>query len=107
MIAPRRWSPAKLVGGLSLRVGGESAPLLDLFDDRPPVWVRNLSHQLVVLQRPDDPSLMRVAAEHLWLHGSDWNRVAADLTRRADALEAGWSWDAISMTRARGGSTPR
>ncbi|MGW2050313.1 hypothetical protein ACWCPF_34840 [Streptomyces sp. NPDC001858] len=58
-------------------------------DGRLPVWVRNLSYRLVLLQRPGEPALMREAAENLWLHGPDWDRVAADLTRRADALEAG------------------
>ncbi|MFJ1847463.1 hypothetical protein [Streptomyces sp. NPDC088146] len=58
-------------------------------DGRLPVWVRNLSYRLVLLQRPDQPALMREAAENLGLHGPDWDRVAADLTRRADALEAG------------------
>jgi hypothetical protein len=46
----------------------DSASLLDLFDGRLPIWVRNLSHRLVLLQRPDEPALMREAAEHLWLH---------------------------------------
>ncbi|MER7689822.1 hypothetical protein [Streptomyces sp. NPDC097610] len=45
----------------------ESAPLLDLFDGRLPVWVR-VSYRLVLPQRPDEPALMREAAEHLWLH---------------------------------------
>ncbi len=54
-----------------------------------PVWVRNLSYRLVLLQRPDEPTLMREAAENLWLHGPDWDAIAADLTRRADALGGG------------------
>ncbi|MER5645369.1 hypothetical protein [Streptosporangium sp. NPDC002524] len=58
-------------------------------DGRLPVWVRNLSYRLVLLQRPDEPALMREAAENLWLHGPDWDDIAADLTRRADTLEAG------------------
>jgi hypothetical protein len=58
-------------------------------DGRLPVWVRNLAYRLVVLQRPDEPALLREAAENLWLHGPDWDGVAADLTRRADALAAG------------------
>lgn len=58
-------------------------------DGRLPVWVRNLAYRLVLLQRPDEPALMRAAAENLWLHGPDWDHIAADLTRRADALEAG------------------
>ncbi|MEU9670178.1 hypothetical protein AB0J81_39905 [Streptomyces bobili] len=58
-------------------------------DGRLPVWVRNLAYRLVVLQRPDEPALLREAAGNLWLHGPDWDGVAADLDRRADALEAG------------------
>ncbi|KPC59930.1 hypothetical protein ADL29_32290 [Streptomyces chattanoogensis] len=53
-----------------------------------PVWVRNLAYRLVLLQRPDEPGLMREAAENLWLHGPDWDDVADELKRRADALEA-------------------
>ena len=52
-----------------------------------PVWVRNLAYRLVLLQRPEEPALMRAAAENLWMHGPDWDEIAADLTRRADALE--------------------
>ncbi|MEU8522935.1 hypothetical protein [Streptomyces sp. NBC_01216] len=59
-----------------------------LVDGRLPVWVRNLSYRLVLLQQPDEPALMREAAENLWLYGPDWDGIAADLTRRADALEA-------------------
>jgi hypothetical protein len=51
-----------------------------------PVWVRNLSYRLVLLQRPDEPALMREAAQNLLLHGPDWDDIAADLMRRADAL---------------------
>ncbi|MEU0112275.1 hypothetical protein ABZ137_00695 [Streptomyces bobili] len=58
-------------------------------DGRLPVWVRDLAHRLVVLQRPDGPALLREAAESLWLHGPDRDGVAADLSGRADALEAG------------------
>ncbi|WP_433462414.1 hypothetical protein [Spirillospora sp. CA-128828] len=53
-----------------------------------PVWVRNLAYRLLLLQRPDEPALMREAAENLWLHGPDWDDIATDLTRRADVLEA-------------------
>ncbi|WP_059010930.1 hypothetical protein [Streptomyces specialis] len=53
-----------------------------------PVWVRNLAYRLVLLQRPDEPALMREAAENLWLHGPDWDHIAAELTRQADALDA-------------------
>jgi hypothetical protein len=52
-----------------------------------PVWVRNLAYRLVLLQRPDEPALMREAAENLYLHGPDWDDIAADLRRRAAALE--------------------
>ncbi|GGV12588.1 hypothetical protein GCM10010260_59210 [Streptomyces filipinensis] len=58
-------------------------------DGRLPVWVRNLAYRLVLLQRPDEPALMREAAENLWLHGPDWDHIAADLKSQADALEAG------------------
>ncbi|MGW1990858.1 hypothetical protein [Embleya sp. NPDC001921] len=60
-----------------------------LVDGRLPVWIRNLSYRLVLLQRPDEPALMREAAENLWLHGPDWDDIAADLTRAADALGSG------------------
>lgn len=58
-------------------------------DGQLPVWVRNLAYRLVLLQRPDEPPLMREAALNLWLHGPDWDGIAADLERRADVLEAG------------------
>lgn len=58
-------------------------------DGHLPVWVRNLAYRLVLLQRPNEPALMRQAAENLWLHGPDWDHIAADLTRRANALDAG------------------
>ncbi|MFD5204639.1 hypothetical protein ACFWM7_31850, partial [Streptomyces sp. NPDC058375] len=54
-----------------------------------PAWVRNLRYRPVVLQRPDEPALMREAAEGLWLRGPDRDDLAADLTRRADALGGG------------------
>ncbi|MFJ5776412.1 hypothetical protein [Streptomyces sp. NPDC093094] len=57
-------------------------------DGRLPVWIRNLAYRLVLLQRPDEPALMREAAENLWLHGPDWDDIAADLTKQADAMEA-------------------
>ncbi|KJS60496.1 hypothetical protein [Streptomyces rubellomurinus] len=59
-----------------------------LVDGQLPVWVRNLAYRLALLQRPDDPELMREAARSLWSHGPDWDDIAADLERRADALEA-------------------
>ncbi|MFI0452886.1 hypothetical protein [Actinomadura sp. 6N118] len=58
-------------------------------DGHLPIWVRNLAYRLALLQRPNEPTLMRQAAENLWLHGPDWDHIAADLTRRADALDAG------------------
>ncbi|MFJ7067821.1 hypothetical protein [Streptomyces sp. NPDC101115] len=58
-------------------------------DGNLPVWVRNLSYRLVLLQRPDEPELMREAAMVLRIFGPDWDETAADLTKRADALEAG------------------
>ncbi|MCF3131559.1 hypothetical protein [Streptomyces olivochromogenes] len=42
----------------------------------------------MLLQRPDEPALMREAAENLWLHGPDWDDIAADLAGQADFLEA-------------------
>ena len=51
-----------------------------------PVWVRNLAYRLVLLQRPDDPELLREAAQSLWMHGPDWDAIAAELQRRADEL---------------------
>ncbi|MFJ9414474.1 hypothetical protein ACIRPT_09935 [Streptomyces sp. NPDC101227] len=54
-----------------------------------PVWIRNLAYRLVLLQRPDEPVLVREAAESLWMHGPDWDDIAEDLRKRADALEAG------------------
>ncbi|MER6345057.1 hypothetical protein ACWC10_06230 [Streptomyces sp. NPDC001595] len=53
-----------------------------------PVWVRNLAYRLLLLQRPDEPALMREAALNLWMHGPDWDDIAKDLEERADALEA-------------------
>ncbi|MFJ3221591.1 hypothetical protein ACIPLC_37465 [Kitasatospora sp. NPDC086801] len=52
-----------------------------------PVRVRNLAYRLVLLQRPDEPALMREAAHSLYLHGPTWDGIAADLRKRADALE--------------------
>ncbi|MCL7495994.1 hypothetical protein M8I34_31975 [Streptomyces sp. MCA2] len=51
-------------------------------DGRLPVRIRNLAYRLVLLQRPDEPALMREAAENLWMHGPDWDDVAADLVKR-------------------------
>ncbi|MFD0683361.1 hypothetical protein [Actinomadura fibrosa] len=60
----------------------------NLVDGLLPVWVRNLAYRLVLLQQPDDPALLREAAESLVLHGPDWDGIAADLKRKAEALEA-------------------
>ncbi|MFF4174089.1 hypothetical protein [Streptomyces sp. NPDC001744] len=60
----------------------------NLADGRLPVWVRNLAYRLVLLQRPDEPALLREAARSLWLHGPDWDDIAAELTKRAEELEA-------------------
>lgn len=57
-------------------------------DGHLPVWVRNLAYRLVLLQRPDEPALLREAAENLWMHGPDWDHIAQGLKKRADALEA-------------------
>ncbi|GIG64379.1 hypothetical protein [Phytomonospora endophytica] len=60
----------------------------NIVDGLLPVWVRNLAHRLVLLQRPGEPELMRAAAAGLWTHGPDWDGIAAELERRAEALEA-------------------
>ena len=60
----------------------------NLVDGLLPVWVRNLAYRLALLQWPDDPALMREAAQSLWLHGPDWDDLAAELEHRAAALEA-------------------
>lgn len=59
-----------------------------LVEGRLPGWVRNLAYRLAILQRPDDPALLREAADSLYLHGPVWDDVAADFRRRADALDA-------------------
>ncbi|MDX2815719.1 hypothetical protein [Actinacidiphila glaucinigra] len=60
----------------------------NLVDGQLPVWIRNLAYRLVLLQRPDEPALLREAAQNLWLHGPDWDDIAAQLERRAEELEA-------------------
>ncbi|MFI5530200.1 hypothetical protein ACIA8O_16805 [Kitasatospora sp. NPDC051853] len=57
-------------------------------DGRLPVWVRNLSYRLLLLQRPDEPELMREAAFDLRCNGPDWDDVAAGLLARAEELES-------------------
>ncbi|MBF9069078.1 hypothetical protein [Streptacidiphilus fuscans] len=59
-----------------------------LVDGQLPVWIRNLAYRLVLLQKPDEPALLREAAQNLWLHGPDWDDIAAELERRAEELEA-------------------
>ncbi|MDX3539647.1 hypothetical protein PV721_36055 [Streptomyces sp. MB09-01] len=59
-----------------------------LVDGYLPVRIRNLAYRLVLLQRPDEPALMREAAGSLYAHGPDWDDIAADLERRAAVLEA-------------------
>ena len=58
-------------------------------DGRLPVWIRNLSYRLVLLRQPDEPTLMRDAAKSLWLHGPDWDRVAADSFRQSLGMVGG------------------
>ncbi|MFE7509617.1 hypothetical protein ACFU8I_00015 [Streptomyces sp. NPDC057540] len=58
-------------------------------DGNLPVWIRNLSYRLVLLQRPDEPELMREAAMVLHFFGPDWDDIAADLVKQADALGTG------------------
>ncbi|MFD0213168.1 hypothetical protein ACFVH9_29740 [Streptomyces hirsutus] len=60
-----------------------------LVDGYLPVWIRNPAYPLVLLHRPDDPALLREAAENLWLHGPDRDDSAAGTVKLADALEAG------------------
>ncbi|MEV1154804.1 hypothetical protein AB0J27_05265 [Micromonospora chokoriensis] len=51
-----------------------------------PVWVRNLAYRLVLLQRPNQPALIREAADSLYMHGPDWDYLAAELRSQADTL---------------------
>lgn len=59
----------------------------NLVDGLLPVWVRNLAYRLVLLQRPNQPALMREAADSLYMHGPDWDNLATELRSQADALE--------------------
>ncbi|MEU1283145.1 hypothetical protein [Kitasatospora sp. NPDC005856] len=59
-----------------------------LVDGYLPVRIRNLAYRLLLFQRPDDPALMRDAADSPYLHGPDWDDIAEELKQRADALEA-------------------
>jgi hypothetical protein len=59
-----------------------------LVDGYLPVRIRNLAYRLVLLRRPDEPALMREAADSLHLHGPDRDDLAAGLRQRAGALDA-------------------
>jgi hypothetical protein len=52
-----------------------------------PVWLRNLAFRLAYMQEPDNSELLRKAAADLECFGPDWDDIAADLRRRAEALE--------------------
>ncbi|MFF4324409.1 hypothetical protein [Streptomyces sp. NPDC001568] len=52
-----------------------------------PVWVRNLGYRLILLQRPDEPALMRAAAINLAAFGPSWDDISDDLRDRANALD--------------------
>jgi hypothetical protein len=52
-----------------------------------PPWARNLAYRLAVLQRPDDPQLLREAAAGLLSFGPDRDTFAEDLTSRATELD--------------------
>jgi hypothetical protein len=54
-----------------------------------PVWARNLALRLACVQRPEDAELLRAAAGDLYSFGPDWDTIAEDLSRPADALAAG------------------
>ncbi|CAO0829538.1 hypothetical protein SMICM17S_05711 [Streptomyces microflavus] len=41
-----------------------------MVDGHLPVRIRNLAYRLVLPQQPDEPVLLREAAENLWMHGS-------------------------------------
>jgi hypothetical protein len=53
-----------------------------------PVWIRNLAYRLLLLQRPNEPALMREAADSLYVHGPDWDDIAISLRQQAEDLEA-------------------
>ncbi|WP_409062465.1 hypothetical protein [Streptomyces sp. SYP-A7185] len=56
-------------------------------DGHLPVRIRNLAYRLLLLQRPNHPALLREAAHSLWMHGPDWDHIAQDLNKQADALD--------------------
>ncbi|MER6304363.1 hypothetical protein ABT247_33180 [Kitasatospora sp. NPDC001539] len=61
----------------------------NLVDSRLPVWIRILAYRPVLLQRPDEPALLREAAQNPWLHGPDRDDSAGELAQRAGELEVG------------------
>ncbi|MEU5978974.1 hypothetical protein [Streptomyces sp. NPDC047315] len=60
----------------------------NVVDGQLPVRIRNLAYRLVLLQKPDQPALLREAAQNLWLHGPEWDDIATELTQQAEELEA-------------------
>ncbi|MBM0237953.1 hypothetical protein JNW88_13780 [Micromonospora sp. ATA32] len=56
-----------------------------------PAWARNLAFRLACLQRPNDVTLLRNAADDLLYFGPDWDEIAYELRRRADSIEGGSS----------------
>ncbi|MGC4747619.1 hypothetical protein ACLQ28_18480 [Micromonospora sp. DT201] len=52
-----------------------------------PIWARNLAYRLACLQRPEDSALLREASADLFNHGPDWDRIAEELRKQADAAE--------------------
>ncbi|MFE1897239.1 hypothetical protein [Streptomyces yangpuensis] len=78
-----------------------------LVDGYLPVRIRNLAYRLVLLQRPDEPELMREVAGSLYSHGPDWDDIAADLERRADVLDAAAQARLRPMFRATAGPQPQ
>ena len=52
-----------------------------------PAWAITLAYRLASLQRPDDPALLREAADDLLAAGPGREEHAAELKRRADLLE--------------------
>jgi hypothetical protein len=59
----------------------------NLLDGDLPIWIRILAYRLAVLQRPDDPALLRDAANTFYFFGPDWDAAADDLVRRADLID--------------------
>jgi hypothetical protein len=68
--------------------------IIHMFDTVPerdiielPVWARNLAFRLACLQQPNNPEILRRAANDLLLFGPDWDQIAEDLELRACAIE--------------------